>query len=39
MGDSILDEYIDTEQVRMSQEDATIVVSPIDKKICWRWQL
>ena len=32
IGDSILDEYIDTEPVGMSQEDATIVVSPIDKK-------
>ena len=33
IGDVILDEYVECEPLGMSQEDPTIVVSPIDKKI------
>ena len=35
IGDVILDEYVECEPLGMSQEDPTIVVSPIDKKIFW----
>jgi rfaE bifunctional protein kinase chain/domain len=33
IGDVILDEYVECEPLGMSQEDPTIVVSPIDKKM------